>query len=216
MSSTTTEIQPTQQRSSVFHKAANLGLILLVSAWLFWVLGLPLFKSASRAVRVGMAYVPLSLGTLAILAGIAALVGIRKFGRQKLLWKGLVCCLVPVVLLLIALPGFRRMKQIVDDKRSALVASDLNRMGHVLLPGGAQLDGAEVLPGEGIRINFSMPTWLRREIDFKEWKNNVQPTIRQSISRTPIAQLAQSGVRVELVFRDMKGEEFDRRIYEGK
>jgi len=216
MSTDTVPSEPSSQVSSVNHKAANLGLILLLVAWLFSFFATrPLSSFGGVARQIG-AYAPVVLYVGAMASGAVALIGIKRFGRKVLLWKGLVACLVPILLVLLAIPAFTKVKKISDDKRSAAVVVEINRFGHPLVRGGAQLDGAEVIPGEGVRIHLSMITWLRSEIDMKNWKNSVEPTIRQNFAQTPVAKLAQSGGRVVFVYHDMRGEEFDRRDYDGK
>jgi hypothetical protein len=82
-------------KSSIYHRAADYAVFALAAA----ILG---DLVASRFILVGTNLLVSGIIIVVILsavpAGIVALCGIRKFGRGKLLWKGIVGVVVPILL----------------------------------------------------------------------------------------------------------------------
>jgi hypothetical protein len=102
---------PTQEPvvvSSIYHGAATYGVIAVPASIALTIVAPAIanpFLDAGMPMGGRIVYgVPGIVLISAVPAGIAALCGIAKYGTKKLLWKGLVSVLVPLVLLLLALP----------------------------------------------------------------------------------------------------------------
>lgn len=50
------------------------------------------------------------------IGGTIALIGVAKYGRKRLLWKGLVAVLVPVLLAAAAIPAFLKIKRLSEER----------------------------------------------------------------------------------------------------
>ena len=94
--STSLESQPF---SSLFHKAGSFAVGALVATPILQFIYMKaFFLQLSERVSALVGFVPLIVMLSAIPAGFIALCGIPKYGRKKLLWKGLLGLLVPFIL----------------------------------------------------------------------------------------------------------------------
>lgn len=103
------------QSNSFFHKAASFGVWSLLGSFAVNIL---LSGPARAAAQEGMRqfyYWVVLLTTLLMLAsvvcGVIALCGIPRYGKRKLLWKGLVAGIVPVLLVLAAIPAYQKVRE---------------------------------------------------------------------------------------------------------
>jgi hypothetical protein len=101
--------------SSAFHKFANASLGCLVASFAVNIL---LDTLARQAARDGALWVfvvvngaTTFLMLVAMVCGVMALCGIRRYGKRKLLWKGLVGLLVPILLVAAAIPAFLTVRR---------------------------------------------------------------------------------------------------------
>jgi MFS family permease len=106
--------------SAPIYKIANAAL---------WCIAGALFEDiflsglAREAMRHGMRGVFVALTAAAallllssIVLGTIALCGISRYGRKKLLWKGLVGILVPILFILLAFAGFLKAKRLSEER----------------------------------------------------------------------------------------------------
>lgn len=107
-------VPATEPVSSFHHKAASYGVLIIPTAI---ALNVTLVAGVSAAlseapplVRAGISAIPGFLILSALPAGVIALCGIPKYGRKKLLWKGLVGVLVPVLLFAMAMFAFLKVR----------------------------------------------------------------------------------------------------------
>ena len=83
---------------SLFHKAASFAVFALVSSFVLqFIYGKIWLRLSERASELA-GLVPLVVMISAIPAGFIALCGIPRYGKKKLLWKGLLGLIAPIVL----------------------------------------------------------------------------------------------------------------------
>jgi len=118
---------PTQARSSLFHQAAT------VSAWLPLVLvGVQIFlvgpltaSSSDPLMREFFAFAMGSALLLGLVLGIVGLCGISKYGTKGLLVKSIIGIVIPLLLVLLAIPPILHAREIalrVAQRQAALSA----------------------------------------------------------------------------------------------
>jgi hypothetical protein len=106
-------------RSSVFHKFASAGIWCLVGSFAVNFFSGPAREALRQGVREFYLVVTIAtalLQILSVLSGVVALCGIRKYGKQQLLWKGLVGLLVPILLTLAAIPAYLKIKSVNEER----------------------------------------------------------------------------------------------------
>lgn len=106
--------------SSFHHKAATYA-VLAIPACIFLniVLGSVARATAGSitpATRLILSTLPGFVMLSAFPAGIIALCGIPKHGRKKLLWKGLLGVILPILLIALAIPAFMHVKKMSEEK----------------------------------------------------------------------------------------------------
>ena len=104
---------------SIHHKAASYAVWALVAS--FVVNGLSSGLADPNRAPIVQVIISATLGFLvlsAIPAGVIALCGIPRYGKEKLLWKGLVGVLAPLAMFALAVPAFRaEMRANENDAR---------------------------------------------------------------------------------------------------
>jgi hypothetical protein len=87
-----------EKLDSLFHKAASFAIFAIVASFVLqFVYGKIWLQLPPDAARL-LGFVPSIAIISAIPAGVIALCGIPRYGRRKLLWKGLVGMILPIVL----------------------------------------------------------------------------------------------------------------------
>ncbi|MEZ0309242.1 MAG: hypothetical protein ACAH21_15060 [Ramlibacter sp.] len=117
--STAQKENPQPATDSIYHSLANTAVGLLIAVF---VIDLFLNGITREAARNGInwpLYTKTVVGMLllvcAFICGLISLFGIRKYGRRKLLWKGLVCTLVPALSVAGAALAFQKVKSVKEN-----------------------------------------------------------------------------------------------------
>lgn len=106
--------------SSFHHQAATYAVLALPACIILNIVLGSVVRSAADAfsptARLVLSAIPGLVMLTALPAGIIALCGIPKHGKKKLLWKGLVGVIVPILLLALAIPAFLAVKKMSEKK----------------------------------------------------------------------------------------------------
>jgi hypothetical protein len=95
--------QSEEKFNSPFHKAASFAIYAIVASFVLqFVYGQIWLRLSPGAARV-LGFIPTIAIISAIPAGFIALCGIPRYGHRKLLWKGIVGVLVPIVLFVVTM-----------------------------------------------------------------------------------------------------------------
>lgn len=90
--------EPEERLDSLFHKAASFAVYAIVASFVAQFIYAHIWLRLSPSVSRWLSFVPTMVMISAIPAGFIALCGIPRFGRRKLLWKGLLGLIFPIVL----------------------------------------------------------------------------------------------------------------------
>lgn len=105
----------TPSPNSFFHKAASVGVWSLLGSFAVNItLSGPARVAAQEGGRqfyYGVTLVTSLLMLTSVVGGPIALCGIPRYGKRKLLWKGLVAAVVPILLVLAAIPAFLKVRE---------------------------------------------------------------------------------------------------------
>ena len=109
------QLETARQKTSGFHKAANASVVCLavpfvMNALLCSLIFHELLVGRARYVAV-ISFLTIALYISAVVCGVIALCGIRKYGKKGLLWKGLVGVLLPICLVLAAIPMINHLNR---------------------------------------------------------------------------------------------------------
>ena len=114
----------TTSESAFCYKAATYAVIAPVAAFassfLTSALHLMLARSVARVVNGVIAQLEILLLLSAIPAGIIALRGIPRYGKRKLLWKGLFGILVSILMLVLVTWGFFLARRYSEERARQL------------------------------------------------------------------------------------------------
>lgn len=91
-------LESEEKSDSLFHKAASFALYAIGASFVFQFVYSKIWLRVSPDTARLLGYIPTIAIISAIPAGVIALSGIPRYGRRKLLWKGLVGMIVPIVL----------------------------------------------------------------------------------------------------------------------
>jgi len=107
---------PGPKLDSIYHKLANAAIYSLLSVFFLDVFFEGVAREASRNGIQWPFYIKTILGMLLIASsfacGLISLFGIRRYGKRKLLWKGLVCTILPAVAMAGAVMAFHSAKAV--------------------------------------------------------------------------------------------------------
>lgn len=108
-----------------FHRAGSYAVGALIATMVLQFIYMKVFflRLSPHASRLA-GYVPLLVMLSAIPAGFIALCGIPRFGRKKLLWKGLVGLLVPLALVWTSMQVTAMLIESVRQHPEILMKSD--------------------------------------------------------------------------------------------
>ncbi len=104
------------ETSSFFHKAATYSVIALVASFVLQFLLSGISRNLPPDSARFLLYIPTVVVVSAIPAGIIALCGIPKYGFKKLLWKGLVGTIIPVVLFIMSVIVISELRKLSEDQ----------------------------------------------------------------------------------------------------
>ena len=93
----------TEETNSLFHKAASYAIKAIIAAFIAKFLFTAIWLDLPSRISEILGYLISLLLISAIPAGFIALCGIPRFGKRKLLWKGLVGLLLPMILIIVSL-----------------------------------------------------------------------------------------------------------------
>jgi len=106
--------------SAPIYKIANASLWCLVGSF---AVNIFLGGAARAAMQQGMSglYFAVTAATsllflLSIVFGAIALCGIPRYGKRRLLWKGLIGVFVPILLIIAAIPAFMKVRQMSEER----------------------------------------------------------------------------------------------------
>lgn len=106
---------PPPSTSSFYHRVANYAVLIFPVAFVINIFASMVVRAdpenISGGVRGLLNAISGLLALTALPAGIIALCGIPKYGRKKLLWKGLVGILLPLLFILLAVPAFLKVRE---------------------------------------------------------------------------------------------------------
>ena len=114
--------QPTPPNSSaqaspctVYHTLATTALLCLIASL---IVNLFVGGAARMAIHGGMGGLFISGGLMlvAVVFGVIALCGIRRYGPKCLLWEGLVSVLVPILVITFAIPVYRAVRMKAQNR----------------------------------------------------------------------------------------------------
>jgi len=89
-----TEVEP----DSLFHRAASFAIYAIIASFILQFVYGQIWLRLSPEVARLLGFIPTIAIISAIPAGFIALCGIPRYGRRKLLWKGLIGMIFPIVL----------------------------------------------------------------------------------------------------------------------
>jgi predicted membrane protein len=101
----------TPQSGSYYHFAASYAVYVVPASIALNMLLGSATAGVAPSVRSAVMLIPGLLFFSAVPAGVIALVGIRKHGVRKLLWKGLFGIVVPIVLFVAAIFAFQMVRE---------------------------------------------------------------------------------------------------------
>ena len=90
--------EPVDKSDSLFHRAANYALYAIVASFVLKFAYAQVWLRLSPGAARLLGFVPEIVMISAIPAGLIALGGIPRYGRAKLLWKGIVGVFFPILL----------------------------------------------------------------------------------------------------------------------
>lgn len=93
---------PEEKLDSLFHRAASFAIYAIVASFVLQFVYSKIWLKVSPEVARLLGFIPTIAIISAIPAGVIALCGIPRYGRKKLLWKGLVGMILPIVLFVFA------------------------------------------------------------------------------------------------------------------
>jgi len=98
----TSQQEPGERVDSLFHKAGSFAIYAIVASFVLqFAYGQVWLRLPATAARL-LGFIPTITIISAIPAGFIALCGIPRYGRKKLLWKGLVGTILPIGLFVFA------------------------------------------------------------------------------------------------------------------
>jgi len=158
------------------------------------------------------------LGGVVMLAaipfGVVALCGIPKFGKNQLLWKGLVGVLVPMVLLAMAIPAFLKVKQMSTQKWLAEAVTGITREAPKMIDEATRLDKASVIGENEIAVYFTITSFAAKDVDMKKWDSIVVPLVRRGVKDSIFGALLKQGIGVRFRYHGKDGVFFAEVIFD--
>lgn len=203
-------------RGQFYRNAANISVGCLFASWIFsFVLTKPLaaLGATGRWIGVGL---PVLLTLLAIIAGATALFGVKKYGKEGLLTKGLCGVLLPILLTLLAIPAFLKVREVSTEKRISALIAESAQKGAFMVDEITRLDSVVRGKEKEVLVKFSITTLEATEINMEQWNQQVVDQIKSQFDQTPFAPLRKTGVRIVYLYSDKNGKEFSRIAFDSE
>ncbi len=205
-----------EDRGKFFHTTANVAIGCLVAGCVFSFLVTAQTNKIGGVARLIGVAVPAILWVAAMVAGVIALVGVRKHGTTGLLWKGLAGLVVPIALMSMAVPAFQKVREISLHKRSEAIAAEISKTAPKMIDEVTRLDGAAVGPGEAVTVNYTVISVEAKNLDLKAWNTKVVPMIRHNVLQTPMGLAIKEGTTIIFTYKDKKGAVFSKVVFDPK
>ncbi len=199
---------------SIHHKAARYVGFALVGGFLLNLVLNAGFKGDAMAARIAS----IGAGLLfysAVPAGIIALCGIRKHGRERLLVSGLAGILIPVVLGVLAFAVLAQLRTSSQQLFLQQVAEEMKKSAPKMIDEVTRLDGAVVENGNRLVISSTIITLNADEIDRVRWKSGL-PGLRAGFAKGRMAQSVRNGATVIYRYYGKDRKLIDEVVYESK
>jgi len=206
--------------NSFFHKAATGSLFAVpLSIALNIVSGATTAQLDPEMRRLVSMVVGIFAGVLLLLgliAGVIALCGIPKYGTKGILWKALVGTVLPLLLVVLAIPAVmgaaERARQLrqgegsVDEQLSTL-AADLNSKAPIAIDADTSLISATTLPNKTIQYHYSTTTKIASDFQQGALKEALLPRLIKAYKSSPdMAGFRDNKVTIVYRYTDREGQ----------
>lgn len=210
--------------NSFFHKAATVSLFAVpLSIAVNMVSGAGTAQFDPEMRRLVILVVGILAGVIMLLglvAGVVALCGIPKYGKKGILWKALVGTVLPLFLVVLAIPAvmgaterarqLRERKGSVDEQLSAL-AANLNSKTPITIDAYTSLLSASNLPNKTIQYHYSTPTKIASDFPQGALKEALLPGLLKKYQTSPdMAVFRDNKVTIVYRYTDREGQLIDQ------
>ncbi len=210
--------------TSLFHKAATASILavpLSIAITMFTGAGTARFDPETR--RVISMVIGIISGVILIMglvAGVIALFGMSKYGTKRILWKAVVGTVMPVLLILLAIPAVmgatKRASHLQQgsgsvDELLAKIASNLNSKVPIAIDADTSLVSVTVLPDKTIQYNYSTTTRTASDFPQGALKEALLPSLVKAYqSSADMAFFRENKVKIIYSYTDRDGQLIDQ------
>ena len=171
------------------------------------------FKAADPQLARIAAIIPGLFFYSAVPAGIIALCGIKKHGRKHLLISGLAGIIIPLLLGVMAIAAFSKVRESSHAMFLHQVAEEMNKSAPRMIDEITRLDGASIEHNNILVIKQTVLSLAADEIDRDLWMKNAVPVFRTAFRNGPLVNSVKSGSTVIYRYHGKDGILIDELIY---
>lgn len=123
-----------------------------------------------------------SIILIGLFSGVAALFGIRRYGKKGILIKSIIGILIPLLMIISTIPlilNTRQLKQASIYHELLLIAKQADEKCPIMIDKATRLDKVEVAGASTIIYNYTLPTLNKSEVAEGSIENALQPVLTE-------------------------------------